>query len=794
MTITHKGDAGRARHALLALFAAATLAACGGGGGGSSPPASPPAAPVAPQISSAPASVATSPGQTVTFRAAAIGSAPLAYEWLRNGTVIGGATASSYSFTSATGDDGARFAVRVTNAVGTVTSAEAQLTIHAAPAAATSCTGGAAFTAHADNTLAAGGAAGVALAGCTSALQDVRWSQQSGPALSLSENLLAAKTQAATFEPATPGTYVLRADFRDGGGVARSADVTVTVAAASTASRVLIRGDQAVRKGGNVSLRAWPQLATGDTIVGYRWEQLSGPPVVMEVAGIDTAAGRAARALLRAPEVAQDTLLRFRVTLTTTAGTTTDDAFVLVENAAQAPANSNYVFDGIHVSRVYPYRAAGPFAGSLVRCTYDASLQWSGGGKNLCSLQTLPFLHQTTGGGVPTTEQIMQRVLVSHDWMGANFEAFLNSPLASSDLKRMFNGVTAIVIGAHVRPSYYYALSGAIYLDGDGFFLTALQLDNINEQPDFRTGLDRELGYSGLWRYVLNNGNIFQLCSISGRGGRPQDCLLYDSGWLLYHELGHAADFMPPAEQPTANLFVSAWDNISPRFNGRQLPSDLLDGTHPLSSAQMKALAQVKFFTGPPADPSSSVGGIPYATLRGYTPQQVADFFRVDGAGDEYNYATTREDITMLVEEFFMQKNHGIRRDVAITDKITPATTGNTLIVRWGQRGRVGEPAVRTRVDFSVRRLAPWVLAADPNAVTNLPPPIPMRAGESWNANVVLPGPLSGAERAQALSAPFDRATDRALLERAQSGWQSGRALHGMTIDQRLRPAPQAVR
>ena len=164
----------------------------------------------------------------------------------------------------------------------------------------------------------------------------------------------------------------------------------------------------------------------------------------------------------------------------------------------------------------------------------------------------------------------------------------------------------------------------------------------------------------------------------------------------------------------------------------------------------------------------------------------MADFFRVDGAGDEYNYATPREDITMLVEEFFMQKNHGIRRDVAITDKITPATTGNTLIVRWGQRGRVGEPAVRTRVDFSVRRLAPWVLTTDPNAVSNLPPPIPMRAGESWNANVELPGPLSGAERAQAQSAPFDATADRALLERAQTGRQSGRALHGTTLDERL--------
>ena len=67
-----------------------------------------------------------------------------------------------------------------------------------------------------------------------------------------------------------------------------------------------------------------------------------------------------------------------------------------------------------------------------------------------------------------------------------------------------------------------------------------------------------------------------------------------------------------------------------------------------------------------------------------------------------------------------------LQRDVAITDKITDATTGSTLIVRWGQRGRVGTAAIKPRARLLAQRLAPWF---DVNEIDNLPAPLPMRAG-----------------------------------------------------------------
>jgi hypothetical protein len=61
------------------------------------------------------------PGQTATFTVAATGSAPLTYEWQKNGTAIAGATSSTYRTpATATTRNGALFTLVVTNSVGNV--------------------------------------------------------------------------------------------------------------------------------------------------------------------------------------------------------------------------------------------------------------------------------------------------------------------------------------------------------------------------------------------------------------------------------------------------------------------------------------------------------------------------------------------------------------------------------------------------------------------------------------------------------------------------------------------------
>jgi len=89
------------------------------------------AAAVAPTIVTQPANQTVTAGQTATFSVAASGSAPLAYQWLKNGAAIAGATAASYTTpATTTADTGTVFAVTVSNAAGSVTSANATLTVN----------------------------------------------------------------------------------------------------------------------------------------------------------------------------------------------------------------------------------------------------------------------------------------------------------------------------------------------------------------------------------------------------------------------------------------------------------------------------------------------------------------------------------------------------------------------------------------------------------------------------------------------------------------------------------------
>ena len=69
-------------------------------------------------------------GAATTFSVQAAGTAPLSYQWQRDGQDIPGATAASYALpASSLADTGAVFRVRVSNAAGSVTSTEALLTV-----------------------------------------------------------------------------------------------------------------------------------------------------------------------------------------------------------------------------------------------------------------------------------------------------------------------------------------------------------------------------------------------------------------------------------------------------------------------------------------------------------------------------------------------------------------------------------------------------------------------------------------------------------------------------------------
>ena len=91
-----------------------------------------PPAPQAPFITQQPANTTTPLGQSATFTVMAGGTTPLVYQWSKNGTVILGASASSYTTPPvAVTDNSSTFTVAVSNSLGTVASSAAVLTVSA---------------------------------------------------------------------------------------------------------------------------------------------------------------------------------------------------------------------------------------------------------------------------------------------------------------------------------------------------------------------------------------------------------------------------------------------------------------------------------------------------------------------------------------------------------------------------------------------------------------------------------------------------------------------------------------
>ena len=125
-----------------------------------------------PSINTQPVNQAVTAGQTATFTVVATGTAPLGYQWQKNGANIAGAISASYTTAATTtSDSGARFDVVVSNPAGTVTSATVTLTVSAAAVAPTIT------TQPANQTVTAGQTAAFTVAATGTAPLNYQWSK-----------------------------------------------------------------------------------------------------------------------------------------------------------------------------------------------------------------------------------------------------------------------------------------------------------------------------------------------------------------------------------------------------------------------------------------------------------------------------------------------------------------------------------------------------------------------------------------------------------------------------------------
>jgi len=174
---------------------------------------------LAPQIMAQPTNQTVTAGQSASFSVSATGAAPLTYQWQKNGSPISGATAATYTTPPTTSaDNGAQFAVVVTNSKGSVTSNAATLAVTAASSVqitTTSLPNGQVQTAYSATLQATGGTT------------PYTWSLSSG---SLPAGLtMAAGSGAISGTPSTAGTSSFTMQVADSASGKASAGFSITI-------------------------------------------------------------------------------------------------------------------------------------------------------------------------------------------------------------------------------------------------------------------------------------------------------------------------------------------------------------------------------------------------------------------------------------------------------------------------------------------------------------------------------------------------------------------------------------
>jgi hypothetical protein len=512
----------------------------------------------------------------------------------------------------------------------------------------------------------------------SSQITAVNWQQLSGPELTL----LAKSSQTIGFDALEFGDYVLQADVTINDTTQQiTYDFSVQQSQAVVAN---LRLDHTVTERAKVSLRV-DSLNNDISTATVVWKQVAGPAVL-------DFQSQENRAFFSAPAVNGDQIIQFETSVTFSDGSSAIDTSIVTINDTQIIDDAYFPNSNIIASEdVFSFNKDSPFKSALESCIYTNTLN------RTCTFGTLPIIGQEWFN--PTIDNILDRTLVSHDWMGQRFRQYLFQSAAGPDMLKLLRGVTAVVISYDVRPSFYWAATGAIYLDASNFWVTPEERDTLNEAPDFRSGFGGDLRFRVLWRYVKDNAPYMpgQNFSSAAREMRTFDVLEADISWLMYHELGHANDFFP--SDVWAGL-SSADDPLS-FFRNNGANSDIMISNFPLTSSQLKGLAQVSF-SG-------------------------------DIASSYYSYLNEREDFATLFERFMMQHRLGASADIGIVN-----TQNNPdFLVTWGQRDRFNHSSIQARTRFTVANILPE-LGNIGALQAELPDPIQLQQNVSWFSNIDL--------------------------------------------------------
>jgi len=295
------------------------------------------------------------------------------------------------------------------------------------------------------------------------------------------------------------------------------------------------------------------------------------------------------------------------------------------------------------IGALTPYTSTGPNA-EMLDCVYKDKYEDS------CKLSKLSLIGMDTNQ--VKINDILDRTLVSHKFLGDNFKRLLEESKDNADLFDMFGAVNTIVISDKVTPSFYWAQTGAIYLSAEYFWLSQTQYDILKKKKDPRSAYGRKFKFDIYSSSKIDGESIHRKFRTVPRELADIEKPVVR---LLFHELAHANDFFQKSfyRNRLLNKNLSYIDSAIQRMEKDDLISMKLE-TKP-TSEEMLGLAQVAFR-----------GEKETQEQLDYTAEEVADFFDNDLAVAYYSYSSPREDLAMLMESILMMRHFNVDRTTFI--------------------------------------------------------------------------------------------------------------------------------
>jgi len=324
-----------------------------------------------------------------------------------------------------------------------------------------------------------------------------------------------------------------------------------------------------------------------------------------------------------------------------------------------------------------PFRTASAYSSVLKTC-YQVAVA------NACNLGVLPLIGQEAAE--PTIDSIMNRVVVTHDWMGTRFEQILSR--YSQDELNLFKPVAIIFIGSSVNNSTYLGGKAVLELGPSLLWLTpdekfAIETNTSNDDTGITVNTRDALQFSTVFFNLKDN---IIVDSNSDQTERDWNSMFYRLTPQLYQRSIFAANRINPATYTAELSNTTPLDLFSETTSGLFAQTLHDDPTLTDNDSELYGLANVYY---------KNMIATDFQKTR--TAGDVGARFANQGKMDFFSYTSPVADAQQLFAAGMLLYKHGITTDILFLDA---ANANFNQIIGFGQSNRMASGLVAPRAKF----------------------------------------------------------------------------------------------